>query len=239
MITLPVIQGIIRRRILVNYRVDAERVQAVLPERFRPKLHDGDAVAGICLIRLEQMRPGIVPEFLGVSSENAAHRIAVVWEEDGEMREGVYIPRRDTSSTINHLLGGRLFPGEYNAASFTVDDRDGHIDFSMRSDDGTVAVDLVGTHGEGLPSNSIFSSLDEASRFFETGSLGLSARTNSDELDAIELDTKEWRVEALDVERVRSSFFDDEQRFPSGSVAFDHALIMRNIAHEWKSKRED
>jgi hypothetical protein len=30
-----------------------------------------------------------------------------------------------------------------------------------------------------------------------------------------------------------SSFFEDEKRFPRGSVQFDHALIMRDIPHEW------
>ena len=35
------------------------------------------------------------------------------------------------------------------------------------------------------------------------------------------------------IEKVYSSYFADEKRFPKGSVEFDHTLIMRNIAHEW------
>ena len=54
---LPTIEGIIRRRILVNFRVDPQVIQSVLPSRFRPKLHQGQAIAGICLIRLEHIRP--------------------------------------------------------------------------------------------------------------------------------------------------------------------------------------
>lgn len=45
--------------------------------------------------------------------------------------------------------------------------------------------------------------------------------------------TRSWLVEPLDVRTVRSSFFSDEARFPPGSVAFDHGLLMRNIEHEW------
>src|SRR5437868_10649871 len=112
---LPKIQGVIRRRILVNYRVDPDVIQRLLPERFKPKLHAGSAVAGICLIRLEQIRPRTMPAILGISSENAAHRIAVTWTDDsGAVREGVFIPRRDTGSRLNHLLGGRLFPDEHH-----------------------------------------------------------------------------------------------------------------------------
>ena len=51
---LPIIQGVIRRRILANFRVDPEIMQREIPARFRPKLQNGFAVAGICLIRLEQ-----------------------------------------------------------------------------------------------------------------------------------------------------------------------------------------
>src|SRR5271168_3244465 len=98
------IQGIIRRRMLVNFFLDPEIARRRLPPGFRPKLHNGYAVAGICLIRLEQMRPKPLPAFLGLGSENAAHRIAVMWDEPtGGSREGVFIVRRDTNSPINTL----------------------------------------------------------------------------------------------------------------------------------------
>ena len=121
---LPVIKGLIRRRLLVNFRVDAQVMTDYLPAPFRPKLHAGYAVAGICLIRLEQIRPVGLPSFCGLSSENAAHRIAVEWQDPttGALREGVFIPRRDTGSWLNHWAGRRIFPGEHHLADFTVED---------------------------------------------------------------------------------------------------------------------
>jgi uncharacterized protein YqjF (DUF2071 family) len=236
---LPVIQGIIKRRILVNYRADPQVIQPLLPSRFRPKLHEEQAIAGICLIRLERMRPRLMPEIIGISSENAAHRIAVLWdEENGVTREGVFIPRRDSDSQMNHLLGGRVFPGEYNQATFKVVESEHAIDFSMRSKDGSVAVDIAGKIIDQLPQSSIFRSLAEASSFFQSGSLGYSATSNSNRLDGMTLETKQWRVEPLDIDKVYSSYFEDLLRFPKGSVEFDHALIMKNIAHEWRSASE-
>jgi hypothetical protein len=52
-------------------------------------------------------------------------------------------------------------------------------------------------------------------------------------LDGLRLRTLEWRVAALSVQTVRSSFFDDRKNFPDGSIEFDHALIMRDLMHEW------
>ena len=213
-------------------------MQRQLPPRFRPKLHDGFAVAGICLIRLEHIRPKPLPDLLGLSSENAAHRVAVLWAEDSKDREGVFISRRDTDSQLNHLLGGRVFPGEHHHAKFDVVESGLEIKLSMKSEDSAVAVEVEGEIGRELPAGSIFASLAEASSFFEAGSLGYSVTSEPDRLDGLRLDTREWRVEPLQIERVYSSYFSDEKKFPKGSIEFDHALIMRDVAHEWHSAED-
>lgn len=236
---LPTIQGVIRRRILVNYRVDPAVMQRQLPDRFRPKLHNGFAIGGICLIKLEEIRPKGMPAFLGMNSENAAHRVAVLWDdEQGKQQEGVYIPRRDTNSRLNQIAGGRVFPGEHHAANFQVDDDGREIDFKMRSEDGDVTVQIEASTAKQLPQSSRFETLATASGFFEPGSLGYSATKEGLRLDGIRLKTLSWSVEPLDVKRVHSSYFDDRNKFPEGSVSFDCALIMRNIEHEWHSERD-
>ena len=233
---LPVIEGIIRRRLLVNFRVDPEIMQRHLPARFRPKLQDGQAVAGICLIRLEQIRPQGFPELVGISSENAAHRVAVFWDdEEGAAQEGVYVLRRDTASRLNSLLGGRLFPGEHHLASFAVRETATEIELSLKSQDESTSVHVAGAIADSLPPASIFPSLAAASAFFEPGSLGYSVTGDPHRLDGLILKTKEWRVEALALRKAFSSYFADESRFPVAAIEYDHALLMRNIAHEWHS----
>ncbi|HEV2802291.1 MAG TPA: hypothetical protein VGW12_17600 [Pyrinomonadaceae bacterium] len=103
----------------------------------------------------------------------------------------------------------------------------------MKSEDERVAVRIAGGVTDKLPESSIFSSLSEASSFFETGSLGYSVTSNPNRLDGLMLERKQWRVEALDVRDVSSSYFANESLFPKGTVEFDHALIMLNIEHEW------
>ncbi len=232
----PKIHGIIRRRLLVNFRVEPDVIQRHLPAPFRPKLHDGHAIAGICLIRLEGIRPKGVPEIFGLSSENAAHRIAVVWEDGKEAREGVYIPRRDTGSLIGHLAGGRVFPGEHHRAKFQVTDDGDRIELHMRSAGGRV--DVACHVAPDLPATSVFRTVSEASAFFEAGALGYSATADARRLDGIVLKTHSWAVKPLATEEARSSYFSDEALFPPGSVAFDCALLMRNIAHEWHAAED-
>jgi hypothetical protein len=47
--------------------------------------------------------------------------------------------------------------------------------------------------------------------------------------------TDNWKVQALEVSAVKSSFFEDESIFPKGSVTFDNALLMTNVQHDWSS----
>lgn len=234
MLKLPVITGLIRRRILVNYRVEPSAVQAILPDRFRPKLHDGHAIAGICLIRLEKIRPRGWPAWSGITSENAAHRIAVVWTDpDGQEREGVFIPRRDTGSLPNHLAGGRIFPGEHHLADFDITDQNGRIDLGIASRDGSMTVRFTASEDAVFPSTPCFRSLEDSSAFFKPGSVGFSVTRDCCRLDGIRLETHHWMVRSLAVTRVESTFFDDHAVFPPGSATFDHALIMRDIPHDW------
>ncbi len=188
------------------------------------------------MIRLEQIRPVGLPSLVGLSSENAAHRIAVLWDDEtGKTQEGVFVPRRDTDSVLNQLAGGRVFPGEHHAANFRVDGSGEKVDLEMKSKDGEVSVRIKAKVVVELPKGSGFGALAEASQFFEPGSLGYSVTEDATRLDGLSLKTKTWRMEALEVEQVCSSYFGDESKFPKGSVNFDCALLMRDIEHEWHS----
>jgi hypothetical protein len=234
MTRLPVISGLIKRRLLVNFRADPDIVHEILPNGFRPKLHDGHALVGICLIRLENVRPKGVPAAIGVSSENAAHRIAIEWTApDGQRHEGVFVARRDTNSRLNAIAGGRVFPGEYHHSRFEVRDQDQTVSINVALPDDTTSIFVSGRQSDIFPSSSCFKSLADASGFFEQGCIGYSVTKSLNRLDGLELRTARWQVAPFEIEEVRSSFFSDESRFPCGSVIFDHCLIMRDIEHEW------
>ena len=233
---IPVIRGLIDRRLLVNYRVDAEVLARICPAPFRPQIVDGFGVAGICLIRLKHIRPKLLPPFLGISSENAAHRIAVEWDVGGVTQTGVYVPRRDTSSWLNAFAGGRLFPGVSHRARFDVRETVDEYHVAMESVDGSARVSVDGRTTDELPGGSVFANVTQCSQFFEAGSLGYSPASECARFDGMELRTVDWKVQPLEVTHVESSFFDDRDTFPDGSVTLDNALLMRGIEHEWHSR---
>lgn len=235
---IPIIRGIIDRRILVNYHVDPTVLAQLLPARFRPKVTHGVGMVGICLIRLKRVRPTYLPSWFGISSENAAHRTAVEWDDNGTIREGVYVRRRDTNSRLNSLAGGRLFPGIHHHAKFEVNESADRFEVAVRSNDAVTRMSVRGHRADQLPASSVFRSLEESSAFFQSGSLGYSTTRDSSRFQGLELRCLNWRIEPLEVEEVHSSFFEDASLFPKGSIEFDCALLMRGIDHEWHGKSD-
>ncbi|HET6883397.1 MAG TPA: DUF2071 domain-containing protein [Pirellulales bacterium] len=199
---IPIIRGVIDRRILVNFRVDPVILTRQLPAPFRPKLVGGTGIAGVCLIRLKHVRPRVLPAMVGISSENAAHRIAVEWQQDGKSCEGVFVPRRDSSSRLNVLAGGRLFPGVHHHGVFQVQERDNRYRIKLTSDDQHAHLLVEGGAADDIPATSTFASLNEASDFFQRGSLGYSVTAKPGRFDGLELRSFNWQVQALDVTRV-------------------------------------
>lgn len=195
-------------------------------------------MAGVCLIRLKQIRPDGLPSCLGVSSENAAHRIAVEWDVDGATQEGVFISRRDTSSRLNAVVGGRLFPGVHHHAVFRVQEHDDRYRIELSSDDHRMRLLVEGRAAAQFPPGSVFGSLREASDFFERGSLGYSLTSTPGQFEGLELRSVDWRVRSFAIDKLESSFFESRSLFPAGAVEFDSSLLMQGINHEWRARKK-
>ena len=227
------ISGVIERRLLVNYRLDPDTAARLLPVGMRPDLAGGYAVGGICLVRLAGLRPGWLPGGPGLRSENAAHRIAVEVDGPDGPRRGVFIPRRDTSSVITTVVGGRLFPGKHHLARFAVSEQASEVTVSYASQDQRSCVDVRVAPASRLTGSALFDDLESASAFFRDAPVGYSPRASGPDLDVLELCTEHWEIEPAQIVKASSCFFDDPARFPAGTAALDCALVMRKMRVTW------
>jgi Uncharacterized conserved protein (COG2071) len=234
---VPTMRGIVERRLLINYRLDKDVAASMIPAPFEPQLVNGWAVAGICLIRLGQLRPRGVPAAFGLTSENAAHRFAVQWLDETGLHTGVYIPTRHSEAIVNVAMGDRLFPGMHHRADFDVAEGEDSISVAFTGRDSKCHVDATVDMSDELTDSQLFGSTTEASNFFRTGAAGYSPTRRSSRLDGLELRTTAWRIEAASICHVRSSLFDDRAVFPAGTIHLDSALVMRNLPVEWHGLR--
>src|SRR5262249_17518306 len=133
-------------------------------------------------------------------------------------------------------VGGRLFPGVHHHAAFQVQEHDDCYRIELNSDDLHTHLLVAGHIARELPATSVFESLKQASDFFQRGSLGYSVTSKVGQFDGLELRSFNWQVQPLVIDKLESSFFEDQELFPSGSVKFDCALLMRGIEHEWHGR---
>jgi hypothetical protein len=232
---LPVLNGIIDRRILINYRIEPKVVKSLLPPHLEPVVINGYASGGICLLRLKSIGVKYSPSFLRITSENAAHRFLITYRKDGQIIKGVYIPRRDTDSKLNVLLAGKLFSWPHYPAIFLVEEGNDRYWVNMKSRDGKTQLEVDAQLDNHFSINSMFDSIAHASSCFQSCPVGVSPSTNPQRFKTIQLTTKTWNVKPLQVRSLKSSFFEDKSLFPHGTIEFDNALLMEGIEHEWLS----
>ncbi|HZI25437.1 MAG TPA: DUF2071 domain-containing protein, partial [Chryseolinea sp.] len=230
---LPVLDGIIDRRILINYRVHPEVIKNLLPPHLDPLVINGYGSAGICLLRLKNIGIKHSSQFLRITSENAAHRFLVKWIENGEEMHGVYIPRRDTDSVLNVWLAGNLFSWPHYMAHFEIQEGRGSYSLKMKSKDMSSHLQIRAEIANDFPTVSMFDSLEHASTCFQNCAVGISPSKNPNQLKVIQLKTKTWIVTPLHVQELQSSYFENSNLFPTGQIHFDNALLMEGIEHEW------
>jgi hypothetical protein len=223
----------IDRRLLVNWRADPDVVARLLPAPFRPQLVDESAVVGICFIRLAQLRPSRTPALLGLSSESAAHRIAVERDTPNGVEPSVYVLRRVTSSRFAAVTGGRLFPGVHSHASFEVLETADQLDIAFKTADGhrdaAVSAQLTDTLDSRL-----FPSMSVIADFFQCASVGWSP-SRSGSLEGVGLASERWPTAPALVQKARSNYFDNAQLFPTGSIELDSAVVMREVPVSWRA----
>jgi uncharacterized protein YqjF (DUF2071 family) len=229
------INCVIERRLLVSYRIDPERVTALVPPPFRPQVVNGHAIGGVCFIRMSALRPAWLPLATGLTTESVAHRFAVEWDDEHGSHTGVYIPRRDTDSRITASLGASIFPGAYHHARFNVTESAGTIQIAVRSRDRVVSLSVTAAPATALDS-SLFTSLDEATGFFRHGALGFSPSATDGCLDGVYLHATSWAARPMTISAMNSSLFDNAATFPNGTCALDSAMLMTNIPARWKAR---
>lgn len=213
----------LRRRLLISYAIDPTVASRLLPQPFRPKLVDDRAVGGFCVIGMRSVRPGWLAAPVGIRTENAAHRIAVEWDERGRTRSGVYIFERHSSSLVPVVAGGRLFPGIQKHAKFKLEETATRFRVEMDARD-TYALADVELNKDW--SSRLFPTVQAASDFYRNGTIGWSPRRDGRSAERIELTSNAWAVQPGRINEIRSSFFDS---LPGSAAELDSVVIMRDL----------
>ncbi|MDZ7687624.1 MAG: DUF2071 domain-containing protein [Halobacteriales archaeon] len=227
----PAVRGFVESRLLVNYRVDVETLESFLPEPFRAREvgETGVGVGTVCFTSVEEARPRVLPESVGVSFRTVTHRVHVEIDDGRGVTFCVYVPRRDVSSRFCALAGSLLLPAEFEKAEFRTEEKDGARLITVNGDDVFAGVEAYETDRDDVREGSVFYSLESASRFLCEG--GVEFTPSVGRKGGVEFHADGYEIKPVEVADVRSSYF--------GRMGgeFDSAFVMEDIENEWVPRR--
>jgi hypothetical protein len=229
----PTLEGVIQRRVLLNFQINPALIKPYIPKPLEILVHRGWAVAGICLIRLENIRPKGLPGWTGFSAENMAHRIAIRFPSNGRMLDGVFIWRRETNSRLMPWVGGRLFPGVHQHADFSVKESPSTLHMDVSTQDSMANIQFTAARLVPWENTTLFQSFTEVKDFFRAGDCGFSCGHTAIQLEGLRLATNSWNMEPLRITNIKSAFYERIARHHSDQLIFDCGLLMQNVPHEW------
>ena len=101
------------------------------------------------------------------------------------------------------------------------------IESSVASRDGAVDVSVRAHVAQRVMDGSVFTDVEQASAFFREAPVGYSVTPAAGVFDGVALTTDDWAIAPLELDEVRSSFFDALPAVP------DSAFLMSGLATTW------
>jgi hypothetical protein len=224
---VPVLEGVVERRLVVHFRVDVDAARGLLPAGLAPIERAGRAVAGVTLVRLGRVRPRGLKPLGGLGVETMVHWLAARGE-DG--RKGLFRLRHDTESRLLAAFGG---PAAAHRARFEVVEDEKRLKVAVRTGGG--AADFLAEVDWAAPfqATASFASLAEAQRFFADLDGGFAAGRGQGWLGVLRLEPPSRQLAAVRLERARARLLEEGASLAAGAVTVDGALGARAEPFEW------
>ncbi len=222
---LSPLQRTLHSRCLVYYRAEPDVIARLLPEDVEPAVYRGYSLVGLRWTRCTG-----IPGF---------RRSAPVWDElsfcfpvasDDEGSHRVWVSRRETSSRFSAHWVSRVVRGEYELASFEVEDTPARLELTVEHD-GTEELHLSAeSRGEFV--GSLFLSTHQVEEYLQRS--GAIQPRNPLVPSAPDLAAAggNWAIDPLAIYELRCPYFEDEARFPKGSLQQDSAFRLVRVRVE-------
>ena len=223
--------GTVMRRFLISYPVPPEILTAHLPPGAECSTHAGMAWISACFVRMDDMRPNIVPSVFGMGYNYLIHRTrARLPFPDGQLREAVLVLQPNINkrllSTFGSLLTGVSF--QTRQIEFTEDEENWRIQMMHKgqlSFDATISKSSCGAE---LTSDSKFETAQAADDFLLGVSFGGQWRPGQRHLGLLPETHDPWETLACRCVTNKNSFLES---LGIESLDADHAITMIQIPH--------
>jgi hypothetical protein len=229
---LPV-SGFIPYRFLVTYRVAAQALARLVPERLTLDTHAGFGFLSVCALEVRNMGLSHTPSWLRFQNREFLYRLAV--RLDGQP---TFITlRSDVSSRALSRLGRHFSHYRPTLSSFAAHAEGEFQRLECVSGDGRADAVLEAETTRGFQqAGSVFASAAEASAFL----LGMAFSTDVSPGGRVQVQPIEhspWNANWAEVHVARFDFINRLSQSLGAELVYDHTLGMRGIEQLWKAAK--
>jgi uncharacterized protein YqjF (DUF2071 family) len=224
-------QGMVRRRFLINYPVEPSLLAPFVPPGGELSLHQGKAWLSDCFVHITGMRPTGVPQALGVSFHYLIHRTrARLPFPDGKKREAVLVLDPTIDSRLLATFGAAAtgVPFKRRPIEFVTDGSAWRLGVRDGKDLIFEAMIRGSSFGTDMPTNSPFSSLSQADEFLLGVSYGGSWNPEAGTLHVLAETHEPWRAQVGTCDTRRNAFLEG---LGIESPRADHVITMVDCPH--------
>ena len=223
--------GTVVRRFLISYPVAPDALSGYLPPGAEVAVHDGAAWVSACFVRMDDMRPNVLPRFVGMGFNYLIHRTrARLPFPDGKLREAVLVLQpninRRLLSSCGSLLTGVGF--KTRQVDFTQDEDNWRIRMLWRGELLYDATILKSSCSEAICENSRFTTAGEADDFLLGVSFGGQWVKGHHKLKLLPETHDPWETLACTCITHNNQFLES---LGVDSFDADHAITMTQIPH--------
>ena len=223
--------GTVVRRFLISYPVSPDVLSGHLPPGAECATHDGFAWVSACFVRMDDMRPNILPRFVGMGFNYLIHRTrARLPFPDGKLREAVLVLQpninRPLLSSFGSLLTGVGFRNRQ--IDFTEDEDNWRIRMISQGELLYDAEISKSSCSESITTESRFTTVPEADKFLLGVSFGGQWVKGQKNLKLLPETHDPWTTRACTCTTHKNQFLES---LGVDAIDADHAITMTQIPH--------
>lgn len=226
---MPKIRARLIERFIFNFRLPAEVLERQLPAWLAPQSFDGASVGSFCVLDLDQVTFGPVPDQLGLRNINCALRFGVIERDTGVA--AVYVTERNTNSRLGAFITSLGFPGAHRLVDASITNDAGGSQIRVR--DGERALFSATVTPDAALHSSLFGSLSVFAAFMAGGVRSYCPAKNPGYFNVVDLHKQDPTYEPLRVADLTHDLFPGWSA-GSSDVVLDSAVRTEDGRYIWE-----
>jgi len=223
--------GTVVRRFLISYPVDPKVLLQHLPPGAECATHAGKAWVSACFVRMDDMRPNLLPRFAGMGFHYLIHRTrARLPFPDGKLREAVLVLQPNINRWLLSTFGSRLTGVQFHThpIQFTEEDESWRIQMHAGSESLYDVTISKSSCSDVIPNESQFATTTEADQFLLGVSFGAQWVPGESRLKLLPETHDPWQTQVCTCTTQRNRFLES---LGVDAVEADHVITMSHIPH--------